>query len=74
MIYLNNAGQPNAEMSWQCWEKSCYKFMYNEVMNYTGSKARCKAMAAHLVAIETEQEQLFLMKLREEIPGNKILR
>ncbi|XP_023404838.1 C-type lectin domain family 4 member E isoform X1 [Loxodonta africana] len=49
----------NCPLNWKHFQSSCYFFSTN-AMTWTSSSKNCSAMGAHLVVINTEEEQEFL--------------
>ena len=48
---------------------SCYKFVYDEIVTQETSVESCQALGGHVVSIETEEEQQWLMKIISKTPG-----
>ena len=58
-----------SEMKWLCWNKSCYNFIDDDIQTQPNALMACEAIDSHLVAIETQEEQLFLESIIDSIQG-----
>ncbi|XP_066545870.1 hepatic lectin isoform X2 [Amia ocellicauda] len=52
---------------WEQWERGCY-LLSSEKMNWHNAEAACVEQGAHLVVINTEQEQHFFASWLEKLP------
>ncbi|XP_041036069.1 C-type lectin domain family 17, member A-like [Carcharodon carcharias] len=65
---LRNCSESLCPSGWKIHNQHCYRFS-TDTVNWDSAKQLCESQTSHLIIINTEQEQNFIMKYLENKPG-----